>query len=380
MVDTLLRQGEAGSMAPTLDEISTPSRVADPDEGISTEELRLAARNHGLPLETLRSDLTAPGLHYLLTHYDMPQVDAATWRLAVDGLVGRSLSLDLDALRALPRHTVRVTMECAGNGRAALDPRPVSQPWLDAAVGTADWTGVRLADLLVEARPADAAVDVVFTGLDHGIERGVEQDYQRGLRLTEAMRPDVLVAYEMNGAPLPVQHGFPARVVVPGWYGMGNVKWLASVTVQDEEFLGYQNLAYRLKQQPDETGEPVTRIEPRGLLAPPGFPDFLTRTRVLRTGPVQLEGRAWSGWGSVTRVEVSTDDGASWAEAELGPEQGAWAWRRFTHPWTATPGDHRLRVRAHDATGRVQGTEPAWNRGGFTNNADQAVPCVVLGQ
>lgn len=367
-------------MASPLDEISTPSRVADPDEGISTDELRLAARNHGLPLETLRSDLTPPGLHYLLTHYDMPQVDAATWRLAVDGLVGHSLSLSLDALRAFPRHSVRVTMECAGNGRAALDPRPVSQPWLDAAVGTADWTGARLADLLAEARPDGAAVDVVFTGLDHGVERGVEQDYQRGLRLTEAMRPDVLVAYEMNGAPLPVQHGFPARVVVPGWYGMGNVKWLASVTVQDEEVLGYQNLAYRLKQQPDETGEPVTRIEPRGLLAPPGFPDFLTRTRVLRPGPVQLEGRAWSGWGSVTRVEVSADDGASWAEAELGPEQGTWAWRRFTLPWTAIPGEHRLRVRAHDATGRVQGTEPAWNRGGFTNNADQAVPCLVLGQ
>jgi DMSO/TMAO reductase YedYZ molybdopterin-dependent catalytic subunit len=182
----------------------------------------------------------------------------------------------------------------------------------------------------------------------------------------------------MNGVPLPVQHGFPARVVVPGWYGMGNVKWLTAISVVGETFEGFQNLAYRLKQDAEEKGEPVTRIEPRALLLPPGFPDFVTRTRVLRPGPVLLEGRAWSGWGSVERVEVSTDDGATWADAVLDDEAGAWAWRRFSRPWDATPGEHRLRVRAHDATGRVQGTEPAWNRGGFTNNADQGVRCVVL--
>lgn len=365
-------------MAPSLEQLSTRSRVADDGEGITTDELRLASRNHALPLESLRSDVTPPGLHYVLTHYDIQHVDPTGWQLTVDGLVERSLSLDLDALRALPRHTVRVTMECAGNGRATLVPRPISQPWLDGAVGTADWTGVRLADLLADAGLAPGAVDVVFTGLDHGIERGVEQDYQRGLPLADAMRPDVLVAYEMNGAPLPAQHGFPARVVVPGWYGMGNVKWLASITVQDEPFLGPQNLAYRVKQEPDELGEPVTRIEPRGLLAPPGFPDFITRTRVLRPGPVTLEGRAWSGWGPVTRVEVSVDDGATWTDAELGPDAGSWAWRQFTCPWPATPGEYRLRVRCHDASGRVQRTEPAWNRGGFTNNVDEGLPCLVL--
>lgn len=159
-------------MAPSLEQLSTPSRVADEGEGISTDELRLASRNHALPLETLRSDVTPPGLHYVLTHYDIPLVDPADWRLVVDGLVERSQSLDLDALRALPRHTVRVTMECAGNGRAALVPRPVSQPWLDGAVGTADWTGVRLADLLADAGLAPGAVDVVFTGLDHGSSAG----------------------------------------------------------------------------------------------------------------------------------------------------------------------------------------------------------------
>jgi DMSO/TMAO reductase YedYZ molybdopterin-dependent catalytic subunit len=269
-------------------------------------------------------------------------------------------------------------MECAGNGRAALTPRPVSQPWLTGAVGTADWTGVRLADVLSEAGVSTEAVDVVATGLDHGLERGVEQDYQRGLPLAEAMEGDVVIAHEMNGSPLPPQHGFPARLVVPGWYGMAHVKWLSAITVQGEPFEGFQNMAYRLKQQQDDVGVPVTRIEPRALMAPPGFPDFITRTRVLRPGRVPLEGRAWSGWAPISRVEVSTDDGATWSDATLDPESGRWAWRRFSWGWEAAPGEHRLRVRAHDASGRVQRTEPAWNRGGFTNNADQPVSCLVL--
>lgn len=366
-----------------IDAVGQPARLAEPGAEISVAELRLASRNHAMPMEVLRHDVTPPGLHYQLTHYDIPYVDASAWRLELDGLVARPTTLDLDALRAMPQHTVRVTMECAGNGRAALDPRPISQPWLDGAVGTADWTGVRLADLLAAGGVAggllQGAVDVVFTGADHGLERGTEQDYRRGLPVAEALRPDVLVALEMNGAPLPVQHGFPARVVVPGWYGMGNVKWLTGITVQNEPFLGYQNLAYRLKQDADEIGEPVTRIEPRALLLPPGFPDFVTRTRVLRPGTVTLEGRAWSGWAQVEQVEVSTDDGATWDDARLDDvPDSPWAWRRFTLPWEAVPGRHVLRVRTHDASGRSQRTEPAWNRGGFTNNADQGVRCVVL--
>lgn len=362
----------------TIDSVPASPRLAEPGAAISVEELRLASRNHALPQEALRYDVTPPGLHYLLTHYDVPYVDPASWTLTLDGLVDDPQVLDLPALAALPRHTVRVTMECAGNGRTRLDPRPVSQPWLDGAVGTADWTGVRLRDLLDLAGVRDEAVEVVFTGLDHGLERGVEQDYQRGLPLAEARADDVLVALEMNGDRLLPQHGFPARVVVPGWYGMGNVKWLSRISLQDAPFEGYQNLAYRLRSEADEPGVPVTRIQPRALLVPPGFPDFLTRTRVLRPGPVLLEGRAWSGWGPVAGVEVSTDGGASWRPATLDPEAGRWAWRRFTLEWEASPGEHLLRVRATDATGRVQSTEPQWNRGGFTVNADPGLPCVVV--
>ncbi|MFC6288290.1 sulfite oxidase [Nocardioides sp. GCM10027113] len=362
----------------TLEDVSAPSRVAGEGEGIGRDELHLASRNHAMPLEALRADLTPPGLHYVLTHYDIPFVDAQAWRLRLAGGGGAPVELGLDDLRSRPQHTVRVTMECAGNGRAVLEPRPVSQPWLTGAVGTAEWTGVPLTDLLTELHPPGGATHVVFTGLDHGVERGVEQDYQRGLALDDEVIGHAVVALEMNGAPLPAQHGFPARLVVPGWYGMAHVKWLREISLQDSPFEGFQHHAYRLRAEADDPGTPVTRIEPRALLAPPGFPDFMSRTRVLRPGPVALEGRAWSGWGPVVRVEVSTDDGATWTDADLGAEAGRWAWRRFTAAWEATPGTHALRVRAHDATGRVQGTEPDWNRGGFTNNADLALEVVVL--
>ncbi|WP_413761247.1 sulfite oxidase [Streptomyces sp. MMBL 11-3] len=362
--------------------VSAPGRVAAPDEGIGHEELALAARNHGIPLEALRHDVTPPGLHYILVHYDIPTVDAdaaAAWTLPVHGRVRTPLTLDLAALRALPSVTHRVTMECAGNGRARLSPRPVSQPWLTEAVGTADWTGVPLRTLLAEAGVEPDAVEVVFTGADHGVERGVEQDYARSLTVADATAadPEVLVAYEMNGAPLPPQHGYPVRLVVPGWYGMASVKWLADITVTDTPFTGFQQaVAYRYRQTPDEPGEPITRIAPRALMVPPGFPDFMSRTRVVRPGPVELEGRAWSGRAPVVRVEVSTDDGATWRDAELGPapaDGDAWSWRRWRTSWDAVPGRHVLTVRATDAEGTAQPLTQPWNRGGFANNEVQRI-------
>ncbi|MGP9016879.1 sulfite oxidase [Streptomyces sp. BR1] len=368
-----------------IGDISPPGRLAGPAEGISPEELALATRNHGLPLEALRYDLTPPGLHYVLVHYDIPDCGADGWELTVRGRVRTALTLDLAALRSFPPVTHRVTMECAGNGRARLSPRPVSQPWLVEAVGTAEWTGVPLRTLFNEAGVGPDAVEAVFTGADHGVERGVEQDYRRSLPLDDALasNPEVLVAYAMNGAPLPPQHGHPLRLVVPGWYGMAHVKWLRDIELTDTPYTGFQQqVAYRFRQSADEAGEPVTRIAPRALMIPPGFPDFMTRARVVRPGPVRLEGRAWSGRAPVTKVEVSTDDGRGWYGAELAPPDGHdWAWRRWHAPWTATPGDHVLSARATDAAGNTQPLTQPWNRGGFANNLVQriAVYCPAEG-
>jgi DMSO/TMAO reductase YedYZ molybdopterin-dependent catalytic subunit len=363
-------------------DISVPGRLAEPDEGIGLDELALAARNHGLPLEALRYDLTPDGLHYVLVHYDIPEADADDWALTIGGRVRTPLTLDMDTLRSLPAVTRRVTMECAGNGRAGLLPRPVSQPWLVEAVGTAEWTGVPLRALLAESGVEPDAVEAVFTGADHGVERGVEQDYQRSLPVSVATGtdPEVLVAYEMNGRPLLPQHGSPVRLIVPGWYGMAHVKWLRDISLIDAPFTGFQQMvAYRIRQSADDPGEPVTRIVPRALMVPPGFPDFMSRSRVVRPGEVRLEGRAWSGHAPVTRVEVSTDGGDTWAEAELAPPDGhRWAWRRWQTSWTATPGSHVLSVRAGDAEGRTQPLDQPWNRGGFANNSVQRVSVLCV--
>jgi DMSO/TMAO reductase YedYZ molybdopterin-dependent catalytic subunit len=331
-----------------------------------------------MPLEALRYDVTPAGLHYLLVHFDVPEIDGEAWRLEIGGAVGRPMSLALRDLRAMASESRAVTLECAGNGRALTEPRAISQPWGLEAVGTAVWTGVPLRDVLVQAVPVAGAVEVVFTGFDRGIDGGIEQDYARSLSLADAMREEVMLTWNMNGAPLPPQHGYPLRLVVPGWYGMASVKWLRSITVVDTPFLGDQMIrAYRFRSEEDEPGTPVTHINPRSLMEPPGIPDFLTRERFLAPGPVTLRGRAWSGWGPIERVEVSTDGGDSWAEARLLAAQGPAAWRRWEFDWDAVTGIYEVCCRATDDAGNTQPLQVPWNLGGYGNNAVQRVRVTV---
>ncbi len=351
-------------------------------ERFTTEEVALAARNHGLPLEALRYPLTPVGLHYLLTHYDIPEVDPAAWRLTIGGLVERPRELTLDELRRRTAVEAVVTMECAGNGRAHLDPRPFSQPWIDGAVGTARWRGTPLRPLLEEAGVLDGAVEIVFTALDWGTESGGPREpFGRSLAVADALlRDDILLAYEIDGRPLPPQHGFPLRLLVPGWYGMASVKWLAAIDAVSDPYLGHhQVVAYCLRQEPDDPGEPLTRILPRALMIPPGTPDFPTRRRTLTPGPCTIEGRAWSGWGPIERVELSTDAGRTWSDApiEHDLDDSPWAWSRWAFTWDAPVGEHELRCRARDAAGNVQPDDAAWNLGGYANNAVQRVPVSV---
>jgi sulfane dehydrogenase subunit SoxC len=353
--------------------------IAGPE--ITPSELQLAARNHSMPLEALRYAITPVGLHYLLIHFDIPAVDPNNWELTVGGRVRRHLQVNLEQLKARPATTVAVTLECAGNGRARLSPRPLSQPWLEEAVGTAEWTGTPLRLLLDEAEPLDQAADVVFTGLDRGIQGGIEQQYERSLPLAECRRDEILLAYAMNGQPLAPQHGFPLRLIVPGWYGMSHVKWLRAITVLDDAFVGYQQAtAYHYRLSDDEVGVPVTRILPRSLMMPPGIPDFMSRVRFLGPTRQLLTGRAWSGCGPITKVEISADGGLSWTEATLGDTISAYAWCSWSHVWDATePGEYELCVRATDSAGNVQPTSQNWNSEGVQNNSVQRVRVVVIG-
>jgi DMSO/TMAO reductase YedYZ molybdopterin-dependent catalytic subunit len=345
---------------------------------LSIEELQLSQRNHGMHLEGLRHDITPAGMHYLLIHFDVPEADDATWTLSVGGLVRKPLELSMIDLRSRPSLTMPVTMECAGNGRARLFPRPISQPWITEAIGTAEWTGTPLRPILEEAGIQENAVELVFRGADHGIQGEVEQDYERSLSIEDATRDEVILAYAMNGTPLPPQHGFPVRLVVPGWYGMTSVKWLTAIEAVPEPFRGFQMEAYVVRREPDDEGEPVTRMAPRALLVPPGFPDFLTRRRFVDLGRHVLQGRAWSGWGAIERVEVSSDGGITWADAVVGEAVSPSAWVSWTFSWEAAePGAFELCCRATDAPGNTQPLEQAWNLHGFSNNMVQRVPVEV---
>lgn len=345
-------------------------------EPFSLEELQLATRNRGMPLEGLRYDVTPTGMHYLLIHFDIPAVDSKTWRLEIGGDLERPLSLSLDDIRARPTRTIPVTMECAGNGRARLTPRAISNPWLDEAIGTAEWTGTPLRDVIADAGVRPDTVELVFTGADHGVQGDTEQDYARSLRLEDATRPEVLLAYEMNGRPLEPQHGAPLRLLVPGWYGMTSVKWLTRIEAVTRPFDGYQQIvAYRYQQDEDDPGERVTRIRVRALMIPPGYPDFPARRRFIAAGRILLGGRAWGGTAPILRVEVGVD--GMWVDAKLESAIGEFAWCAWSYEWDATPGEHTLSCRATDANGDTQPVEQPWNFQGVGNNLVQIVPVTV---
>jgi DMSO/TMAO reductase YedYZ molybdopterin-dependent catalytic subunit len=363
-----------------------PSPVEQPSEAVLTqtdpplsiEELELAFRNRGMPLEGMRYDVTPVGLHYLLIHWDIPDTDDGAWRVQVGGAVAKPITLSMNDIRSRPAVTMPVTLECAGNGRARLSPRPLGQPWLHEAIGTAEWTGTPLRPILQEAGLRPGAVDVVFTGADVGIQGDVRQEYQRSLSVADATRDEVLLAYGMNGRPLEPQHGAPVRVLVPGWYGMQSVKWLTRIEVVTQPFEGYQQaVAYRFQHDEDEQGPPVTRMLPRALMIPPGITDYPARRRFLEPGSITIKGRAWSGRAPITGVEVAID--GEWSAAKLEEPVGEFAWRGWSFPWNATPGTHELMCRATDASGETQPLHQPWNVQGLSNNHVQRVVVTVEG-
>ena len=353
------------------------------EPGSRVDELRLAARNHAMPLEALRWPITPVGLHYLLIHYDVPLVDPATWRLEVGGAVAQPLTLDARrasrAARGRARRDDGVRRERPGAARA-----PADQPAVAHRGGRHRDAGAASRSRRCSTRRdrRAGAVDVVFSALDRGVEGGVEQRYERSLPLAEALGSGAVLAYEMNGAPLPPQHGFPLRLVVPGWYGMTNVKWLTEITVVEEPFGGYQvgDRATGSGRREDEEGRPVTRMRPRSLMVPPGIPDFFTRERIVEPGACRARGTRLVGAradrprrGERRRRRVWAD-----AAAHARPRRsvGVGAAGRST-------GSRGARAPSASAPARptrratTQPLEPEWNVGGYENNAVQRVPVTV---
>jgi len=341
------------------------------------EELGLAFRNHGIHYEGLREDITPVGMHYLLVHFDIPKCDWDSHRLRiVEG--ERTMEITMEDILARPKVSLAVTMECAGNGRIAMKPRlNVSQPWEYQGCGTAVWSGTPLRPILEEflGGRETRAVEVLLTGKDKGIQHGEVQLYQRSLPFAEALHPDVLLAYEMNGQKLMPQHGFPLRLVVPGYYGMTNVKWLTTIEFIDHKFNGVQMKSYIDKQSKDDVGLPVTEISVRSLMVPPGIPDWFNRFRFVEAGDILLEGRAWAGRNQIEKVEVVVD--GIYHQASMEEPVGKYAWRRWTFLWKVSEGRYVIGSRATDSKRNVQSESQVWNYGGFKNNVVQTIKVVV---
>lgn len=359
----------------------TSKRPPPSDDLVSYEEAYLAFRCHGFHLEGLSYPITPLGMHYLLMHFDIPRLEQVSpYQVAILGHVRKPMVLTLDQLKTRPTVTQPMLLECAGNGRAFLHPRPIYVPWFNEAIGVYEYTGIPLRPLLEEAGVLDGAVDVVFTGWDQGVDLGVHHAFERAMPIEEALRDGNLLAWNANGQSLLPQHGWPLRFVANGWYGMQSVKWLKAITVLNEKFTGVENQkVYRITDSADEPGTPVTRQSVRALVQPPGFPDLFTRHRFLSPGTHVLNGMAWSGWGAIARVELSVDGGGIWADAELLKPVSPYAWTPFRFTWQGVgSGDYELVPRATDSAGNIQPLEPFWNYQGMAQNGVQRVPVTVV--
>lgn len=342
-----------------------------------SEEVRLANRNSGILLETLRHDVTPAGLHYLLNHFDVPYVTGDDWRVELAGQFAKGGSISLNEIRQFPARTLPVTLECAGNGRGTMSPRYPSMPWVHEAVGNAEWTGTPLRHVLEQAGLPGDVTEIAFIGADRGFDRGDEHAFGRSLKRDVALSSDVLLVWAMNGQPLLPQHGYPLRLIVPGWYGMASVKWLSRIEALTKPYDGFQQaIGYHYRPEPDGPRTPITHVRVKSLLVPPGIPDWYTRRRLVEAGAVTLTGRAWSGGGvPIVRVDVGID--GKWVPADLDPPLGTFAWRGWRAVWNAEPGDHELCCRATDANGATQPLETRWDSGGFGNNAVHRVHVTV---
>lgn len=307
---------------------------------------------HQLVWEELDSWITPNDEFFTIIHFGTPAIDMQTWRLDVAGLVNQPMSLTLDQVKARPRQEVTFTIECSGNH---------GRPFTGGLVGNATWAGTPLAPLLQEAGIRDSGKEIVFYGHDIGTQKVRDMDvttpFARSMSVPEAMNPNVLLCYEMNGEPLPVSHGAPLRLLTPGWYGVANVKWLDRIEVIDTRFAGHfmarDYVTIREEERDGKTVWTETLVGKSLLKSAPA--------RVLRSdGGYRVQGAAWGA--PVATVEVQID-GGPWLPATIDEGMGSeFAWKLWSLPWpNPTSGEHTVTSRATDTAGNIQPapTDPA---------------------
>ena len=331
-----------------------------------------APYNAEAPPEALAGEITPVELHYVRSNFAVPVHDGA---LEIGGAVAHPIRLTLDDLRAMPTVERAVTLECAGNGRLEMRPLPIGEPWGDYAVSTARWRGALLHEVLELAQPTADGVEVRFEGADHGsyhlqpvLPETNKDDltFVRSLALDHASDPEaeILIAYEMNGEPLIPDHGAPFRLIVPHWYAVASVKWLRRIDVLTEPFVGEFQTGHYMYEWPDRPHERVDLMRVRARITDPAS------GATIAAGTYTVRGKAWSGTGPVTQVDLSLTGEGDWHPASLEPPKGPYQWQDWAFEWDATDiGRHSLRARATDAAGNLQPDVPPWNRLGYGNNA-----------
>jgi DMSO/TMAO reductase YedYZ molybdopterin-dependent catalytic subunit len=327
-------------------------RVPERELNVLSEE----PLNAETKLDLQRGTIVPAGRHYVRTHFGIPD---GPREIRISGGEGAAKTLTLDEVRSLPRRAVVVTLECAGNGRRFLDPPTPGEQWGLGAVGTAEWAGTPLGSVL-ETSPGDS-VEVLFRGADEGTPKdlGRRIAYERSLPVEVARGDDVLIAYEMNGQPIPREHGGPLRLIVPSWYGMASVKWLAEISLISRPFGGFfQKDRYVID------GRPLRRLEPRAVIAAPA-----DGSEVRAGAEIEVRGFAWSGRAPIERVDL-TDRGQPIASTAI-PETHRYAWSEFTFSVSLDPGEHVLIARAVDRDGNTQPLAAKWNALGYANNSAQ---------
>jgi DMSO/TMAO reductase YedYZ molybdopterin-dependent catalytic subunit len=325
------------------------------------------------PVREFTSFLTPTSRFFVRSHFGPPPPEAVSetnWRLRVGGLVEGSREFTLMDLRQMESVTITAVVQCSGNGRAHHRPKVPGVQWDRGAVGNAQWTGVRLHDVLRQAGVKEQARHVQFQGADRPVVDSVPL-FVRSIPLEKALHPDTILAYEMNGRPLPLLHGSPLRVITPGWMADSCTKWLTEITVQAEEAKGYyMQTAYRVPTMPVEPGStpnvpstPVEAMVVKSLIAAP------QEGEAVKAGHVTVQGVAWSGEAKVVKVEVSIDEGKTWETARLVGEDQPYGWRQWQFIWQAkTGGTFTILCRATDERGDVQPTTSPWNPSGFLWN------------
>ena len=313
---------------------------------------------------------------YVRNHFQTPRLDPASWHLDVHGLVDRPLRLSLRDLHNMRSETMVATLECAGNGRSAFDPPVEGEQWQLGAVSTAEWTGVPLAEILDRAGPTPEALEIVFRGADQG-DVGEPADpirFERSLLVTDAGHSGSLLAYAMNGEPLPLEHGYPMRLIVPGWYAVASVKWLTEIEAIGSPFTGFfqaKRYVYETQRNGIVAREPVRLQQVRSVITQPSVGQEVT------AGDLVVRGVAWSGAASIDKVEVSIGTGP-WQNARLIGQRHRYSWQWWELLTRIdSPGQTTLRARATDLASRTQPERPHWNRLGYGGNAVHHVPLLV---